>query len=45
VTRVSAQEHGCLRISSVDNPAELVVCEGIPRVSVVSAYRLIEIIV
>jgi hypothetical protein len=36
---------GCLRISTAENLAELVVCEEIPGVSVISAYRLIEIIV
>jgi hypothetical protein len=45
VTRVRAQKDGGLGVSLVDNPANLVVCEGIPGVSVVGAYGLIEIIV
>ena len=45
MTRVRAQEHGCLRISSVENPADLVVREGIAGVSVVGAYRFVLIIV
>jgi hypothetical protein len=45
VTRVRAQEHGGLGVSPVDDPANLVVCEGIAGVSVVGAYGLVEIIV